>query len=275
MDIVICNSLKAVEYDYGYIQIRLIPFICDTLDELPLLSEHVDFKWVSPGDLTGVNLCEADVLVAGQYIYLTGPEFGNGKHDTQPSVQADVDDRELQEMINSMMSMQEAEWVATSALENPVIFNKLLEYSCGNDSKLAFRASWTLTKVGDKYPEIFDPYLNPLVETLLKIDNEGVGRCFLRILSLSGMEKLDDKHQGLLADYCFGALGSGESAIAIKVYSMEILYNLSLIYPQLANELAASVRILMEDGSAAIVSRGNMILKRITEIPLDRQSSLK
>jgi 8-oxo-dGTP diphosphatase len=275
MDIVICSRLDPVGHDYGHKQIRLIPFTCDTLDELPILSEHVDFRWVAPADLIAADLCEADVFVAEQYLTVSGFGGKDEKKVTPPQIQAAIDDRDLQDMINSMMSMQEAEWVAASALENPAIFTKLFEYSCSGDSKLAFRASWTLTKVGDKYPEIFDPYLHQLVEMLPGVDNEGVERCFLRIISLSAMEKIDEKHQGLLADYCFGALASGESAIAIKVYSMEILYNLSVIYPQLGNELAVSIRLLMEDGSAAIVSRGNGILKRITSIPLDPLSSLK
>jgi 8-oxo-dGTP diphosphatase len=275
MDIVICSRLKPVEHDYGHKQIRLIPFTCDTLDELPILSEHLSFKWVSPAGLAGVDLCKADIVVAEQYITISGSESDIIKGVPSPQLQAAIDDRELQDMINSMMSMQEAEWVATSALENPAIFTKLLEYSCGKDSKLAFRASWTLTKVGDRYPEIFDPYLHQLVDILPKVDNEGVERCFLRIISLSAMAKLDEKHHGLLADYCFAALSSGESAIAIKAYSMEVLYKLSVIYPQLANELAISIRILMEDGTAAIVSRGNMILKKITKIPLDQGSSQK
>jgi 8-oxo-dGTP diphosphatase len=275
IDIVICSSLKPVEHDYGHKQIRLIPFVCDTLDELPILSEHLDFRWVAPVGLNGVDLCEADAFVAEQYLALSVSEINDAEQVRAPQIQAEIDDRELQEMINSMMSMQEAEWVAASALENPAIFNKLFEYSCSSDSKLAFRASWTLTKVGDKYPEIFDPYLHQLVDLLPAIDNESVERSFLRIISLSAMGKIDEKHHGLLADYCFAALNSGESAIAIKVYSMEILYNLSFIYPQLANELAVSIRLLMEDGTAAIVSRGNAILKRITTIPLDPGSSRK
>jgi 8-oxo-dGTP diphosphatase len=275
MDIVICSLLKPVEHDYGNKKIRLIPFTCDTLDELPILSEHVDFRWVSPGNLNYLDLCEADVRVAEQYLTISGGGKKDDKIVQEPLLQAAIDDRDLQEMINSMMSMQEAEWVAASALENPAIFTKLFEYSCSGDSKLAFRASWTLTKVGDRYPEIFDPYLHQLIDILPKVDNEGVERCFLRIISLSSMEKIDEKHRGLLADYCFGALNSGESAIAIKVYSMEILYNLSVIYPQLANELAVSIRLLMEDGSAAIVSRGNSILKKITTISLDQGSSQK
>ena len=41
MDIVICGRLHPVNHDYGHKKIRLIPFICDTLDELPVLAEHI------------------------------------------------------------------------------------------------------------------------------------------------------------------------------------------------------------------------------------------
>jgi hypothetical protein len=67
-------------------------------------------------------------------------------------------------------------------------------------------------------------------------------------------------------------LNSGFSAIAVKAYSMEILYRLSLIYPELATELSASIRVLMEDGSAGIVARGLMILKKLAEIPIGPKS---
>jgi 8-oxo-dGTP diphosphatase len=174
MDIVICGNLLPVEYDYGHKQIRMIPFICDTLDELPLLAEHLAYRWLPPEDLINVDFSEADILVANQY-------------------------------------------------------------------------------VGS-----------------FKGDNESVQRSFLRILSLSNLENLNGRHHGLLADYSFAALNSGLSAIAIKAYTMEILYKLSLIYPELANELASSIRILMEDGSAGIIAKGKAVLKRITEIPLHR-----
>jgi hypothetical protein len=47
---------------------------------------------------------------------------------------------------------------------------------------------------------------------------------------------------------------------------MEILYKLAVIYPELANELAATINMLQEEGSAGIVARGRIILKRIAEI---------
>ena len=77
------------------------------------------------------------------------------------------------------------------------------------------------------------------------------------------MTEIDSHKHGILADFCFSTLNSGFSAIAVKAYSMEILYRLSLIYPELAAELSASIRILMEDASAGITARGRMILKKL------------
>lgn len=267
MDIVICRRLPEVEHDYGNKQIRLIPFICDTLDELPFLSEHHDFKWIAAADLLKVNFSEADIPVAVSYIGSTGTLEGREKPAGKESDSAMDDDKELQAMINRMISMKEADWIATSAIDNPAIFGKLLEYSFSDDKKLAFHASWTLTKVCDKYPEIIFPYLAEIIESLDKIDNESAQRSFLRIISLTSMSRIGTKHHGILAEHCFSALRSGFSAIAIKAYSMETLYKLALIYPELANELSATINILQGDGSAGIIARGRMILKKLAEMP--------
>lgn len=275
IDIIICGHLNEVQYDYGHKKIRLIPFVCDTLDEMPLLTEHIAFKWIRAIDLRDVDFSEADVIVAEQY--LSGLDIKNENIEVPVSEikQASQDDADLKQMINSMMSMQEADWVANSAIENPAIFNKLIEYSYSSDRKLAFRASWTLSKVCDLSPELIYPHLPQVVESIMKFDNESVQRSFLRIISLSDMTKLTARHHGILADHCFTMLKSGVSAIAIKAYSMDILYKLSLLYPELANELSSSIGIVMEDGSAGLIARGKMILKKISEIPLNQGSNPK
>jgi 8-oxo-dGTP diphosphatase len=273
IEIVICDWLDPVEFDYGKKQIRLIPFICDTLDEMPLLSEHISFKWIPARELENIDFSEADIPVANQY--LSTLEFipAADKNQSSEIQQAKIDDADLQKMINGMMSMQEAEWVATSAIENPAIFNKLIEYSYNKDKKLAFRASWTISKACDKFPELIYPYLSKVIGTLPMIDNESVQRSFLRIISLSELQDLNSKQHGILAEHCFSMLRSGFSAIAIKALSMDVLYNLSVIYPELANELSSSVRILMEDGSPAIISKGRSILKKLNELPFEPGSS--
>jgi 8-oxo-dGTP diphosphatase len=267
LEIIICGRLREVEHDYGHKQIKLIPFICDTLDEMPILSEHIDYKWVDIKDLISVDFSEADVFVAGDYLKRQKSEKFKNDQTISESDNLTID-KDLQAIINNMMSMPEAEWVAASAVENPAIFVKLYEYSFSPDKHLSFRASWTLSKVCDRYPEMIYPYLSQIVDSLTGIDNESTLRSFLRILSLTDIDKINRHHQGILADFSFSQLNSGFSAIAVKAYSMEILYKLTLIYPDLANELSASIRVLMEDGSAGITSRGRMILRKLADMPV-------
>ncbi len=262
--IVICGRLPVVEHDYGHKQIRLIPFICDTLEELPFLSEHVDFKWIDPEELVEVDFSEADIHVAEYYSVKTE---GRVKSEPDPVMQQEQslrDDADLRNLVNSLMGIKEAEWVVASAIDNPEIFRKLMEYSFSDDKKLAFRASWTVSKVCDKAPDLIIPHLLMLVESLPKIDNESVQRSFLRILSLTDMHRFGTKHHGMLAEYCFSALRSGFTAIAIKAYAMEVLYRLALIYPELANELSATINMIQGEGSAGIVARGRQILKKLS-----------
>ena len=266
MEIVILARLPVAVHDYGFKQIRLIPFICDTLDELPFLTEHIAYKWLPAGELPSVDFSEADITVAERYLEKISTEKRRSDNNHNKSIPGSTENEELQAMVNRMMSMQEAEWVATSAIENPAIFDKLLDYSFSDDNKLAFRASWTLTKVCDKYPELIYPHLGMIIEALENLESESTMRSFLRIISLSDMERISEKHHGILADKCFSLLRSGFSAIAVKAYSMEILYRLVLKYPELRNELAVTISMLQPEGSAGIVSRGRQILKKLAGI---------
>ncbi len=272
IDIVICSRLEPIEYDYGIKQIFLIPFVCDTLNDLPLLSEHIAYKWLPLEKLAAVDYSEADLIVATEYLSVI-----NGDSHPPEGVRAeqhsDINDAELKSMINTMMSRQEAEWIATSAIDNPAIFNKLFEFSSSSDKKLAFRASWTLTKVCDKFPALMHPHLSKIIGMLEGIDNESSQRSFLRILSLADFKMIPQNLYGVLADHCFKSLNSGFSAIAIKAYSMEILYKLCVIYPELAHELYASVNILQGEASAGVKARGQLILKKLTDINPDLRYS--
>jgi hypothetical protein len=117
------------------------------------------------------------------------------------------------------------------------------------------------------------PFLSRIVDSLNQIDNESTLRSFLRIISFSDIGKISLRQHGVLADHCFNNLRSGFSAIAVKAYSMEILYKLVIIYPELGNELSAQINLLQVDGSAGIKARGQMILKKLAEISIGPGSS--
>jgi 8-oxo-dGTP diphosphatase len=273
LDIVIRDSMHEVEYNYGKKAVRLLPFICDTLEEIPLLTEHVAFRWLKPSELLSVDYSEADILVAGQYL----ENLERVKSDVETCSETELpseDDKGLKEMVSRLMGRQEADWIAISATENPAIFRKLIDYSFLADKKLAFRASWTLSKACEIFPEMIYPYMPRLIEGLEALDNESTRRSFLRIISISEIGKLDSRYHGILADHCFKALNSAFSAVAIKAYSMEILYRLARIYPELAHELSATINMLRSEGSAGIIARGRIILKKLASDPEGCGSSL-
>ena len=271
IDIVICKRMTDAEYDYGNKQIKLIPFICDTLDDLPLLSEHMAFKWLNPVDLGKIDFSEADIIVADRYL-MANEKVQEQANNISGSAQQTYNEEDLRSMVENIMGMQEAEWIAESAIGNSEILKKLLEYSFSDDRKLAFRASWTLTKIFDKYPGIISPDMPVMIDALDKLDNESVQRSFLRIISLSDINKISARQHGILADHCFELLKSGFSAIAVKAYSMEIIYKLAMIYPELANELSATISMLQGEGSAGILARGHIILKKLAGISADHGS---
>jgi 8-oxo-dGTP diphosphatase len=272
IDIVIREQLDTVVHDYGHKKISLIPFICDTLDEEPVLSEHMAYNWTEAGKLMDYDFSGADIFVARSYLDRGIPSVRQ-KDEQSARAETMKDDSELRSMVTGIMGMKIADWVASYAAQNPAVFLKLYEYSYSSDKHLASKASWALTKVCDKYPELINPYLSETIETLGNIDNESVIRSLLRIISLSDLGKIKSDYHGLLADYCFNQLNSGVSAIAVKVYAMEILYRLSVFYPELSKELATSILLVNENGTAALKSRGRSILRKLDKVSLKPGSS--
>ncbi|MEZ5012549.1 MAG: hypothetical protein R2744_13650 [Bacteroidales bacterium] len=85
----------------------------------------------------------------------------------------------------------------------------------------------------------------------------------MKIISESDFSLLGEAEHGILAEKCFSWLSSGTSAIAIKAYAMEIIYRLTLLYPELSPELVSVLSREMEHGSAGVKARGRIIIDRM------------
>lgn len=260
MTIVICSRLPEVEHDYGHKQIRLIPFVCDTLDDIPFLTEHLAFKWLPPGELRGVGFSEADIPVADEYLkYISFRETPSEEQTGGQQLKKD----DFITTLENIRGRKEAEWLAEMAAEKREILSGLIDFSFSADNKLSSKASWSLSKVYDKHPETLTAFIPVIIGSLDRIENEGVRRSFMKIISLSDITVVTRKNQGILADYCFRMLRSGFSSIAVKAYSMEIIYRLAQIYPELTGELAETINLLQDEKSAGILAKGRIILKRL------------
>lgn len=260
LDIVICGKLTPVEYDYGHKQVRLIPFVCDTLHDLPVLHEHVAYRWVDSADLEMIDFSEADIAVAQEY----HSRYSNADKDNATVINdAVVDESGIREILGGNISVEACDMLAESAVHNSSLLLALIRLSLSGESRLAFRSSWCLTKAAEIDSSAIEPYYEELVNLLPRLETESVIRSIMKIISESDVTRLKEKSHGIIASCSFDWLNSAESAIAIKVYSMEALYKLSVIYPELSEELYSSVVRIMENASAGVKAKGRYVIKKL------------
>lgn len=260
LDVIIVGTLDSVEYDYGHKQVRLIPFICDTLMDLPVLTEHVDFKWVDPDELENIDFSEADIPLAHAYALPYGEVRPESKQEHNIS---EADLKGIREMLSDKAGYGAIDLITDSAIANRSVLKVLFDYSLSDNTTLAFRSAYALVKASEKKNGVLKDYYGRMIEAMPDLNNESVIRSYLNILIAAGVDSLNDREQGILADCSFTWLNNAKSAIAIKAYTMEIIYQLSQIYPELTTELVASIKRNMEDGSAGVKARGRMILKKL------------
>ncbi len=168
---------------------------------------------------------------------------------------------ELKKLLDPFPVKEEAKLAAQSITENPIYMKELWEI-CISNEKHSWRATWILDKVYDIAPDLVRLYLPQMIELVPSLTNESKLRQYLKLIS---SEPIPSNISGDFINYCFDVLITKTSAIAIKVYAMQTLYNFSLQEPDLQNELALVIEEQMVNGSAGLCSRGRKILKAINK----------
>ena len=77
--------------------------------------------------------------------------------------------------------------------------------------------------------------------------------------------EVPEKYEGEIYQRCFVFLNDPDQPIAIRCFSMSVVFNIAKKYPDLKNELIASLELHMPYGSAGFKSRGNKILNYLSK----------
>jgi hypothetical protein len=142
-------------------------------------------------------------------------------------------------------------------------FADLMELFFSTRNIYAQRASWVMSHCTDLHPELLDPHLNRMVKNLY---NDDIGNATKRnsVRALQFIE-IPKRLWGKVIDICFRFL-MGNEAVAIKVFSMTVLYNLSLKLPEISNELKVVIEDQLPYGTAGFKSRGKKILRSLEKV---------
>lgn len=131
------------------------------------------------------------------------------------------------------------------------------------DYRVPQRAAHVVSLSFDLHPELIEPYVPNLISCLLKKDlKNALKRNILRILQHSA---IPEKQRGELYARLYEILIQPEEEIAVRAFSMTVLYNLTQFYPELKSELLSTIEYILEEPtiSPGIRSRGNYVLKAL------------
>lgn len=146
------------------------------------------------------------------------------------------------------------------------LYDQVLDLGLDPDPRVAFRASYALEYAFLKEPSAFVRFHTHFIQNYLIIKNPSAQRHYAKI-----MAHLLRHHQIRLpallvepiVEVTFDRLIDPSVRPAVKVWAMEILYDLAPDLPWVDEQLYDTIQFLMQDETPALRSHGVKICRRI------------
>ncbi|WP_229217227.1 hypothetical protein [Dyadobacter luteus] len=151
--------------------------------------------------------------------------------------------------------------IATDAAGSEMVLGELIDCFTSGDTRLTQRAAWSLSWVAQKNPEAIQPYIDIIVSQISRPEaHDAVIRNSLRILEDI---EIPEQFHGEVLNACFDFIQKKHTAVAIKAFSLHVIFNLSKLYPEIRNELKLVIQENIEFETAAFRSRGKKLLAKL------------
>jgi hypothetical protein len=165
----------------------------------------------------------------------------------------------LEKILEVNTSRAIADMAIAEVEKNPKLFLKAWEMAVKDEYPISMRAARVVDECAERNPELIVPFLEEMIRRLPEFKIDGVKRGFLRFLVRS-KPTLNPTLRGYLAETCFEFIASAVSSIAIRYYSILVLYEISKrersIKPELLDVIEDGIlRNRFGDGSALLKLR--------------------
>ena len=142
---------------------------------------------------------------------------------------------------------------------SPERFAELMKLFFEGEYRVTQRAAWPMSYCVQNHPELIRPYFKKMLDNLDKKGlHDAVIRNTMRILQNF---EIPARYRGKLMDDCFRFVQSNDMPVAIKVFSLTVLQNLSKQYPDIKNEIKLLIEERWPLETAAFHSRARKILE--------------
>ena len=170
----------------------------------------------------------------------------------------------LVETIEKEHSKAQCDKIVTYVGNNPKRFSMLVEAYLNGPYRITQRASWPLSYCVELHPELIRPHLKHILKFVTKPNaHDAVKRNTIRLLQFIEIPK---SLQGLVVDICFTFLQNSKEPVAIRIFAITVLTNLSKTLPELKNELIPIIEDQLPYGSAGFISRGRKSLLELKKV---------
>jgi hypothetical protein len=159
-------------------------------------------------------------------------------------------------------SKKVAEIAASCVLDDPTRIRQVMEIMLTDEYPYSHRAARVLEICCGQFPELFDRNQNQIIQALQKVRSVGVIRGILKIVADCPVT-LSKKNTGILLALCFDWLSDLSMPVAIRVHSMQFLYNISRHEKGIRDELISILEAGYAEGSAGFRSRSDKILRKL------------
>ncbi len=142
-------------------------------------------------------------------------------------------------------------------------FDILMQIFFTDGNATTQRAAWVMSHCAEKQTHLLEPYLEKMIRLLPTNQTDAVTRNIVRILQVMD---IPNDLLGIAFESCYEFVAKVETPIAIKAFSMTILYNICKKEPDLKNEVIELIEMQMEHGSKGVVGRGKKVLSLLRRL---------
>jgi hypothetical protein len=166
-----------------------------------------------------------------------------------------------EELINFLENWENMSLLFNNREQAEFHFPLLMSIATEGNDRVHWRASWAADKINESIPGIAADWIPKLTGSLVNLKHKGKKRQYLKLISLY---PIAESNESFLFDYCLDKFTAEGEDVSVRVYAMQILYNISEKEPELKEELLQIIEQEMEyRPTPGILTRGKKLSSRL------------
>jgi hypothetical protein len=153
--------------------------------------------------------------------------------------------------------------IATEIKSNANKIDELIDLICKDDIIYSARASWVFSQIHKHDGALNENHYKRIIGFLERTKIDGIKR---NLLSAFETKIGTHNYLGSLINNCFKIIISTNEGVSVKVYSMQIIANACIEFPELKSELLAAIENEINKNTISFKARALRIQKKLMKI---------